>query len=64
LTALCIPDDQKAIKDQSSIAHFYEKLLKLKDLMNTPTAKLLAEERHAFLEKYLQQFHKEWDFSL
>jgi uncharacterized protein len=59
-----IPEERKAIRVQSSIAHFYDKLLKLKDLMNTPTAKLLAEERHAFLEKYLEQFHKEWDFSL
>jgi len=57
-----IPDDQNAVKNQSSITHFYDKLLKLKDLMNTPTAKLLAEERHAFLVKYLEQFCKEWDF--
>jgi uncharacterized protein len=64
LTALCIPGDRKAIKDQSSIARFNDKLLKLKDLMNTATAKFLAEERHAFLEKYLEQFHKEWNFSL
>jgi uncharacterized protein len=57
-----IPCDQGAIKNQSAIAHFYNKLLKLKELMNTFTAKLLAEDRHVFLEKYLEQFYKEWDF--
>jgi uncharacterized protein len=59
-----IPGDRLAIRNESSIAHFYDKLLKLKELMNTPTARLLAEERHAFLGKYLEQFYKEWDFSL
>lgn len=43
-----------------SINHFYEKLLLLKALMNTSTGKLLAEERHRFMEQYLQQFFKEW----
>jgi uncharacterized protein len=61
---LYLPGDQLAKKNQSSIAHFYDKLLKLKDLMNTPTAQLIAGDRHEFLEKYLEQFYKEWDFSL
>jgi uncharacterized protein len=45
----------------SSINHFYEKLLKIKERLNTDTAIKMAEERHQFMEKYLQQFYKEWN---
>jgi len=44
-----------------SINHFYEKLLLLKDRMNTVTGKQVATERHKFMEKYLHQFYAEWD---
>ena len=44
-----------------SINHFYEKLLLLKDKMNTATGKRIAIERHKFMEKYLDQFYAEWD---
>lgn len=45
----------------TAINHFYEKLLKLKSLLHTDSARAIAEERHRFMENYLEQFHKEWN---
>jgi len=44
-----------------TINHFYEKLLLLKELLNTPTAKTVAKSRHKFMEDFLNQFFNEWD---
>lgn len=44
-----------------SINHFYEKLLLLKDRMNTRTGREMAEHRHKYMQEYLNEFYKEWD---
>ncbi len=44
-----------------TINHFYEKLLLLKDKMNTATGKKMAERKHQFMVDYLNQFFREWD---
>lgn len=47
--------------DAPSINHFYEKLLLLKDKMNTESGKKIADERHKYMEGFLSQFYAEWD---
>lgn len=46
--------------DAPSINHFYEKLLKIKELMYTKLGKKIAKKRHRFLNLYLKEFYKEW----
>ncbi len=53
-------EEYKASK-APTINHFYEKLLLLKDRMNTKTGQKLALERHQFMELYLKQFYNEWN---
>ncbi len=60
-----IPFDRKTFDepelDPSTVHHFYSKLLKLKENMNTKTAKKMALERHKFMKIFLDEFFKEWN---
>lgn len=58
-----IPTDKATYKKSTAptLNHFYEKLLLLRDKMNTATARAIAAERHVFMETYLAQFYAEWD---
>lgn len=59
--ALATSEEYKKHGSRTTINHFYDKLLHIKDLMNTNTAKRIAEERHKFLEIFLDEFMKEWN---
>lgn len=54
-------EEQYRSKPTSSATHFYEKLLKLKDHMNTEAGRRIAEERHTFMLSFLKQLQKETD---
>jgi len=56
----CI-DTISYLKDSSSIDHFHNKLLLIKDLMNTRLGKIIAQKRHKFMLNYLSQFYAEWE---
>ena len=45
----------------TTINHFYEKLFKLKDLMNTSYGKQLAQQRHDYMVQFVEQFKREWE---
>lgn len=56
------PNEESGKTGISTIGHFYDKLLRLKEMMNTTTGHKIAEERHETLEKFLTQFYGEWNF--
>jgi len=58
---LDLSKEQYKNSDAPTLNHFYEKLLLLKNLMNTETGKQMAEDRHNFMLAYLDQFYKEWE---
>ena len=53
--------EEYKIADSPTLNHFYEKLLLLKDKMNTPTGKKIAEVRHEYMQGFLSQFYAEWE---
>jgi uncharacterized protein len=61
LPNLTMTKEEYKNSDAPTINHFYEKLLLLKDKMNTKTGKKIATGRHQFMETFLSQFYNEWN---
>ena len=55
------PAGYRARGSRASVTHFHEKLLLLRERMHTPTARRIADERHAYMEEFLARFEQEWD---
>ena len=53
--------EQYRSSKSNTINHFYEKLFHLAELMNTPTAKAIAHERHCYMQQFVEQFLAEWN---
>ena len=58
---LFMTKDEYKKNEAPTINHFYEKLLLLKDKMNTQTGKQIAQDRHRYMEDFLEQFYAEWE---
>jgi uncharacterized protein len=58
---LSMTKDEYKNNEAPTINHFYEKLLLLKDKMNTTTGKQIAQDRHRYMEDFLEQFYAEWE---
>lgn len=61
LPILTMSKEEYKNSESPTLNHFYEKLLLLKDKMNTKTGKKIAQERHSYMENFLSQFYSEWN---